>query len=527
MLLEDSIAVPTQSSRHTALKCRTISSITTIMSQTHQDTRVGMFSKLDSMRRIHQSFPFGKGLSLMILKRFTTLFHSTVGSPNQGFKRILPTFEHGDAVYHELGKMSPISWIEHHELVRSHFVQLLSPTKTRRYVMDDAQIKKWRSEILVFTKTIAASLKRKRKSQDEFQRRAQICIDVLHTMINLLRDNSEDAVLREETLFLVRLCQRAIVLPASFISSGSLKIAPDGAAVDAGASAEVFRGSLDNEEVAIKSFRLYYFTVNKVRKRFIREALILQLARHPNVLRFMSILNEPFKICLITPWYERGHIMKYIAAVPDAPRKELMEQVADGLHFLSQYGIVHRDLKGENVLIDADGKAVIADFGLSVIQECNLPQPSSQVAQDPLVLVIARAQCLEALRMGGLSESATSVSTLAASILSAASSTGGTVPWMAPERLDPTAYGRPTAQATAQSDVYSFGMLVLEVFSGRAPWSPRAECAILLSVIASLRPPRPPDVPDDLWVLVEECWSHLPKDRPTIWEVYNRLACMS
>ncbi|KAJ6603657.1 kinase-like domain-containing protein [Mycena sp. CBHHK59/15] len=422
--------------------------------------------------------------------------------------------------------MSHISWIEHHELVLSRFVQLLSPTKAHRYIMNDAQTKQWRSDILFFTKTFAGSLKRKRKSQDIFQKHAQMCIDVLHTMITLLRDNSEDAMFREDYSFLVKLCQRATVLPASFDCSGSLQIGKT-EPVDAGAFATVYRGSLDNKEVALKSFRFYHFSVNQVKKRFIREALILQLVQHPSVLRFMSILNEPLKICIITPWYEHGHIMKYIAAVPDAPLKELMEQVADGLHFLSQYGIVHGDSKGENVLIDNDGKAVIADFGLSFIQEFNLPQTPSHVVQDPLALAILRAQCSEALRAGGLSRSATSISTLAATVLSAASSTGGgTLRWMAPERLNPSAYNLPSPKATMKSDVYSFGMLVLEVFSGKPPWSSRAEGSVLLGVIANLRPPRPGNIPDNLWRIVEECWSHLPSERPTIWEVYNRLACM-
>jgi serine/threonine protein kinase len=107
--------------------------------------------------------------------------------------------------------------------------------------------------------------------------------------------------------------------------------------------------------------RQLYYT-----QRFIREALILQLVQHPNILRFTSIVNEPYKICIITPWYAQGHIMKYIEAFPDAEVKELvrcaslkrfhsliqspmnhqMEQVADGLHFLSEYRIVHGDLKG-------------------------------------------------------------------------------------------------------------------------------------------------------------------------------------
>ncbi|KAJ6480019.1 hypothetical protein C8R47DRAFT_604608 [Mycena vitilis] len=84
-------------------------------------------------------------------------------------------------------------------------------------------------------------------------------------------------------------------------------------------------------------------------RRFVREALILDLVKHPIILRFTSILDEQLRICIITPWH-RGHIMKYIARTEGVYLKELMEQVADGLHFLSQYGIVHGDLKGVRAL---------------------------------------------------------------------------------------------------------------------------------------------------------------------------------
>ncbi|KAJ6549829.1 kinase-like domain-containing protein, partial [Mycena capillaripes] len=287
------------------------------------------------------------------------------------------------------------------------------------------------------------------------------------------------------------------------------------------------RGFLGTTEVAVKSFRLYYRTVNQVKKRFIKEALILQLVQHPNILRFTSIVDQEFKICIITPWYANGHIMKYIASVENVPVKELMEQVADGMHFLCQYGIVHGDLKGSNVLIDSTGKAVIADLGMSFIQETNVAEPSDAV-RDPFALAILRCQCSEAIRTGRLSVSPRSVSTLAATILSAASSGGGgTFRWMAPERLVPSAYGLPDAKATGSSDVYSFGMLVLEVFSREPPWGlSRVEGSIALSVVTNLRPPRPPSIPDNMWEIVQECWSHLPTERPAICEIYNRLACI-
>lgn len=394
--------------------------------------------------------------------------------------------------------------------------------------MTDLHFREWRYGVVVFAKSFARKLKRKPNKNDAFLKKAQICIDVIHNLITILRDNLEDALFQDDCSFLVALCQRATLLPRSLLCSNQrdLRIADEEPA-DAGASATVYRGYVDGMQLAVKSIRLYARTVSVIKKRFIREALILQMVQHPNVLRFISILNEPLKICIITPWYAGGNIMKYVQTFPDVEVKELMEQVADGLHFLSEYGIVHGDLKGANILIDDEGKAAVADFGMSFIQRGNLTEDPSHAVHDPFALAILRAQCSEALRTGRLSHSPASVSSLAATVLSAASSTGGgTFRWMSPERLVPSAYDLPTAKATMKSDVYSFGMLILEVYSRAPPWGDRAEGGIMLSVVTNVRPPRPLDIPDPLWEIVQECCAHFPGERPRIWDIYNRLACM-
>jgi hypothetical protein len=103
---------------------------------------------------------------------------------------------------------------------------------------------------------------------------------------------------------------------------------------------------------------------------------------------------------------------------------------------------------------------MIADLGLSFIQETTVVEPSHAL-EDPFALAILRRQCAEAISTGRLSVTPRS---LAATVLSAAScSGGGTFRCMAPERPVPSAFELPTAKATIQSDVYSFGMLMLEV----------------------------------------------------------------
>jgi hypothetical protein len=84
-------------------------------------------------------------------------------------------------------------------------------------------------------------------------------------MHKLLRDNSEDTLFREDYSFLITLCQKATLLPRSFFCSEKLEFGTD-TPVDAGASATIYRGFLGAAEVAVKSFRLYYRTINQVKK---------------------------------------------------------------------------------------------------------------------------------------------------------------------------------------------------------------------------------------------------------------------
>ncbi|KAJ7251950.1 kinase-like domain-containing protein [Mycena rebaudengoi] len=493
-----------------------------------------VFSQLKDMKRIHEAFPFGKDASQKILNRFDALLHTTSGPDGDFSGRphqiiIYSIFNDASAAYTELERMSSVAWIENHELIRRRFLQLLSPKKGHPYSMSPEEIHAWRYQVLDFSKEFIKNLKRKKRDPSQvYLKTTQICIDVVHALITDLRDNSEHAMFQEDSLLLTKICQRAELFPSSFTCKGTLEF-PDDAVSDVGASATVRRGSVDATEVGVKSFRLYFRSMKSIRKRFIREALILQLlVHHPNVLRFISILNEPFNICIITPWYPHGHIMQYVARNPDAQLKELMEQVADGLHFVSEYGIIHGDLKGGNILIDENEKAVVADFGLSFIQENDEAEQISHVAPDPFAVAIIRAQCAEALRAGKLSDTPQSISTLAATVLSTAScSGGGTYRWMAPERLVPSAYNLPTAKATLASDVYSFAMVLVEVFSGEPPWGKHVpEPSVGIQVVTGLRPERPSNLPDGLWDLVQECWAQMPHDRPSIWDVYNRLACM-
>ena len=133
-----------------------------------------------------------------------------------------------------------------------------------------------------------------------------------------------------------------------------------------------------------------------------------------------------------------------------------------------------------NILINSDGHACIADFGLLMI----MPDQAS---------FISTISCLE----------------------------GGTIRWMSPELLDPGLFGLMGSRPTKESDCYALGMVVYEVLSGRAPFSQDKNAVVIRKVMEGKRPERPRGrravwFTDGLWWMLERCWRPQPHDRPNL-----------
>lgn len=67
---------------------------------------------------------------------------------------------------------------------------------------------------------------------------------------------------------------------------------------------------------------------------------------------------------------------------------------------------------------------------------------------------------------------------------------------------------------------------MVKVFTEEVPYYMETQAMACLNVIAGRRPPRPPNVLDSVWNLIEECWRAQPAERPHVLTVYNRLACI-
>ncbi|KAG8979221.1 hypothetical protein FRB90_008173, partial [Tulasnella sp. 427] len=219
-----------------------------------------------------------------------------------------------------------------------------------------------------------------------------------------------------------------------------------------------------------------------LRKRFDRELFIWMECQHPRVLELLGYAYIEGIPCLISPWCSNGNITEYLTRNTEANRLKMITQVAEGLAYLHGRDpvVVHSDIKPANVLVNDEEDVKLCDFGVS------------KLLQD-----------------------APSGFTTTASIK-------GTLRYSAKELL------QEDAESTTMSDVYAFGLLILQVMTGKLPY---VTCNSDLGVIKAIWDgiiPSPNDyselpTSDPLWNIMRECWAEEPGRRPTMEELLSKL----
>lgn len=158
--------------------------------------------------------------------------------------------------------------------------------------------------------------------------------------------------------------------------------------------------------------------------------------------------------------------------LPWEMRLKFAISAAKGISYLHRYQIIHRDIKPQNLLVNSEWKCKVADFGIS----------TSKVHSHGKMTVI------------------------------------GTPIYMAPEIFNDEEY-------TEKVDVYAFGILLYELYSGVNPYYEHEDLPqsqLLLQICNGLRPDTN-NFPSTLKQLLEDCWSSESKLRPTFFEIIVRL----
>ncbi len=244
----------------------------------------------------------------------------------------------------------------------------------------------------------------------------------------------------------------------------------------AGGMGVVYRATDVNLDrpVAIKTLRSAEGPNAESEARFLREARAASRLQHPSIMTIHHFGVQGSTRYIVMEFVEGRTLKKVIDGQPlDLVQLcEIAIQVADGLASAHERGVVHRDMKAENVMVTPRGKVKILDFGLAKLKEPEGSEDQSQTA----------------------------------SFETAEGSMVGTVSHMSPEQAL-------AIEIDARTDIFSFGVMLYEMATGKMPFdgpSPQVTLARILSQEPSPASRLNLDVPLELEQLIRLC---LQKDR--------------
>lgn len=253
-------------------------------------------------------------------------------------------------------------------------------------------------------------------------------------------------------------------------------------AIGEGAFGMVFVGTYRQQKVAVKKMKARNLTEEQERE-FKHEVDMLTQYRHQCIVNLVGAVYTEGEIAIVTEFAEYGSLSKIWGkeTISFDLKVKFMEDAVVALAFLHQNQIIHRDVKGENILIyslnphsPVCGK--LTDFGT-----CRNISPNS----------LAKKELSQGI---------------------------GTPTYMAPECLQ-------NANYSFSADVYSFSMVLYETYTEKQafidderfnqPWM------IPQFVIEGKRLEKPEGMRDDYWELINKCWDQEPNNRPTFIEIYK------
>jgi serine/threonine-protein kinase len=193
-----------------------------------------------------------------------------------------------------------------------------------------------------------------------------------------------------------------------------------------------------DRQVAIKTIRFDLDSEEtdneEIMQRFIREAQAAGKLTHPNIITIFDVGREKDLTYIVMQFIEGPSLQRLIAhgekfSIPEVTK--LMEQVCSGLDFAHQHGIVHRDIKPGNILLDKNRKPYICDFGVARVDTSTLTQSGTAV---------------------------------------------GTPSYMSPEQV----MGK---KVDKRSDIFSVGCILYEFLTGRRPFEAESITTVIYKII--------------------------------------------
>ncbi|KAG6386889.1 hypothetical protein SASPL_152066 [Salvia splendens] len=242
-----------------------------------------------------------------------------------------------------------------------------------------------------------------------------------------------------------------------------------------GAHSRIYRGIYKQRAVAVKMVRIPTHkeeTRALLEQQFKSEVALLSRLYHPNIVQFIAACKKPPVYCIITEYMSQGTLRMYLnkkepysLSVETILRLAL--DISRGMDYLHSQGVIHRDLKSNNLLLNDEMRVKVADFGTSCLE----------------------TQCREA--KGNM----------------------GTYRWMAPEMIKEKPY-------TRKVDVYSFGIVLWELTTALLPFQGMTPVQAAFAVAEkNERPPLAASCQPAIAHLIKRCWAVNPSKRPDFSEI--------
>uniref|UniRef100_A0A0G4HAE4 Protein kinase domain-containing protein n=1 Tax=Chromera velia CCMP2878 TaxID=1169474 RepID=A0A0G4HAE4_9ALVE len=205
--------------------------------------------------------------------------------------------------------------------------------------------------------------------------------------------------------------------------------------IGSGGQGDVYRALVDGRVMAVKQFRLVESSEGggtSIPQSLQDELSAYQKLEHNRIVRYLHFSQQEERgalyLNIFLEYMPGGSISKMVKTygpLPEPLVRKFTRQVLEGLQYLHSKHVVHRDVKGGNILVDANGDAKLSDFGTSQHLDPFLETKTLQ---------------------GGHVK--------------------GTALWMAPEAISHTQKSKPGRR----SDIWGLGCLVIEMLSGQKPW---------------------------------------------------------
>ncbi|CAI4215347.1 unnamed protein product, partial [Parascedosporium putredinis] len=220
------------------------------------------------------------------------------------------------------------------------------------------------------------------------------------------------------------------------------------------------------EAVAVKQIKLGDLPKSELRM-IESEIDLLKNLHHDNIVKYIGFVKSADCLNIILEYCENGSLHSILKAYGKFPENLVgvyMTQVLHGLQYLHDQGVIHRDIKGANILTTKDGTVKLADFGVSTSTIAGNQDKEAQVV--------------------------------------------GTPYWMAPEIIQ-------LSGASSASDIWSVGCTVIELLQARPPYHNLAAMPALFAIVNDDHPPLPEGISPAARDFLMQCFQKDPNLRVT------------